>query len=870
VISPTIQNGPDWYCWFSVVASENGTRLKITPTDTTKNGWLPGQTYTINLNQGEVYTVFGKMVPGNSQAWAASKDLTGSKIVSVPGNDGNCHPVAFYSGSSGIRICRGDGGEYMNQQVFPTQAWGTRYLTYHTINNANTDLLETNRNYYRICVMDPTTIVKRNGVTLTGINRNFFYEIMDSTGGDYIEADKPITVAQFTVNKNQCWNFPVTSPSPPSYGDPEMFYISPIEQGQKSILFYVSRKSTIDYVYVNIHVPTAALASLKVDGNNLPAANIVTHPHNGNYSVAIARFTGAAAQHTITCDSAVTATVYGLGNYESYGYNVGTLVNNLNYFSGIKNANNTTASIDTFTCPKTPSRLFIKLGFPATFIQWHLSQVNGIFPNVDSNVTSPVLIRTESINGRTYYVYSLDQDFTFTQPGTYYIPITYGAAVIENCSQTEEAKVKVVVKTGPTADFSISSNNCKNENITFTGGGNPGVFTINSYLWNFADNTSATTVNTIKSFSTTGPQDVRFRVFASNGCVGDTTKTITIDLKPTVGFTVSGKPCVDSTYTFNSTSLTGGTTASWNWQYGDGNNFSSTTQSFTSHIYTTPASNFYAKHWIRLSGGCTSDTAQFQIKSIRSNPIAQFGFFNGPYCEKDSVGFNSTLTGIANWQWNFGNGTGNNTPSFKRVYDVAGTYSPTLTVTDTAGCGSASATRSLLINTKPIVSAGRDLNIIFGTTVQLNATVNGNASNFNLQWTPPKWLNNTNTLTPSSKPDSSITYILKATDVTTGCSNTDTILVNVYTALQIPTGFTPNNDGLNDKWIIPGLALYPNAEVYVFNRGGQVIFQSKSYMSQPWDGTFQGKNQPIGVYVYIIKLNDSKNQVLKGVISILK
>ena len=67
----------------------------------------------------------------------ASKDMTGSKIVSVPGNDGNCHPVAVFSGSGGIRLCRGDGGEYVHQQVFPAQAWGTRYLTYHTINNTN-------------------------------------------------------------------------------------------------------------------------------------------------------------------------------------------------------------------------------------------------------------------------------------------------------------------------------------------------------------------------------------------------------------------------------------------------------------------------------------------------------------------------------------------------------------------------------------------------------------------------------------------------------------------------------------------------------------------------------------------------------------
>jgi hypothetical protein len=65
----------------------------------------------------------GKLTANNNASWASSKDHTGSKVVSIAGSDGNCHPVALFSGSSGIRLCRGDGGEYMQQQVFPTQAW---------------------------------------------------------------------------------------------------------------------------------------------------------------------------------------------------------------------------------------------------------------------------------------------------------------------------------------------------------------------------------------------------------------------------------------------------------------------------------------------------------------------------------------------------------------------------------------------------------------------------------------------------------------------------------------------------------------------------------------------------------------------------
>ncbi|MEX0635719.1 MAG: IgGFc-binding protein, partial [Ferruginibacter sp.] len=307
----TSQSSPrDWYSWAYVIASENNTRVEITPSDTTKEGWLPGQTYTVNLNKGEMYNIFGKAI-FNSNPDSASKDMTGSKFVSVLGADGLCHPIAVFSGSGGIRLCRGDGGEYMHQQVFPSSAWGTRYLTYHTINNISTNINETNRNYYRVCVQDPTTVVLRNGVPLTGLIKNFFYEFMDSTGGDYITSDKPFMVAQYMTNKNQCWNFPTTSPAPPSYGDPEMFYISPIEQGQKSVLFYVSRKSSIDYVYANIFLPTTGVASLRVDGVALPSTQIIPHPNLPSYSVALARFIGPAAQHIISSDSTFNATVYG-------------------------------------------------------------------------------------------------------------------------------------------------------------------------------------------------------------------------------------------------------------------------------------------------------------------------------------------------------------------------------------------------------------------------------------------------------------------------------------------------------------------------------------------------------------------------------
>ncbi|RYE22214.1 MAG: PKD domain-containing protein, partial [Sphingobacteriales bacterium] len=695
----------DWYSWFYVVASEDNTRLNITPSDTTKNGWLPNQTYTINLNKGESYHVFGKAVfDGNPVN--ASKDMTGSKVVSVAGSDGLCHPVAMFSGSGGIRLCPGDGGEFIHQQVFPTQAWGTRYLTYHTINNTNTNITETNRNYYRICVLDPTTVVKKNGVTMTGLLKNFFYEHMDSTGGDYFTADKPIMVSQYTPNKNQCWNFPTTTPSPPSYGDPEMFYLSPIEQGQKSVLFYASRRSSIDYVYVNIHLPTAAISSLRVDGNPLPAVQITPHPNYPSYSVALARFTGAAAQHSIVSDSAFTATVYGLGNYESYGYNVGTLVNNLNNYGVLANVNNTNGQVDTFTCKNTPLRLFVKLAYPALSIHWKLSTVPGISPNADSIITNPVPVGTEIINGRTYYLYTLQQDFTFANTGTFYLPVSFTAAVIENCSQTENASIKIVVNEGPVASFNYSSALCLSDTIQFTGNSNAAGFNLNAYEWLFDDGSTALTQNSSKRFSTDGPHPVRYRIIADNGCMDDTIRTVAILPQPVAKFGIAASICnSDSVYITDTSLVAGGNISSWQWNFGDGNTEVRSSGNPFYHKYAM-AGPYVISLIVTSNSGCKSDTLTKSINVLPA-PRAKFGYDRN-VCLGQSIQFSDSSLpaggAITQWHWNYGDGNSQirtNNSNFNYSYTAVGTYVVSLIVNGANNCKSDSFKLTVNVTSKP-------------------------------------------------------------------------------------------------------------------------------------------------------------------------
>lgn len=85
--------------------------------------------------------------------------------------------------------------------------------------------------------------------------------------------------------------------------------------------------------------------------------------------------------------------------------------------------------------------------------------------------------------------------------------------------------------------------------------------------------------------------------------------------------------------------------------------------------------------------------------------------------------------------------------------------------------------------------------------------------------------------------------------------------------LTIPSGFTPNNDGVNDLWQIENIELYPNCQVKVFTREGKEIYGSVGY-STPWDGTYAGSNLPAGPYFYVIVLNELQQQ--SGGVTIIK
>lgn len=516
----------DSYSWFYVVASHDSTAVEITPSNPTLGGRAAGTPFTVLLNKGEVYQVMGA-IQNQVRNYMYGYDLTGSHVRSVKNAAGRCYPVAVFSGSSRTAITcemRGAGDNIM-QQNFPSQAWGRKYLTAPT--SVSSDPTQNNPNVFRVVVKNAATVVKRNGDILTGLINNTYYEYMSDVA-DYIEADQPVIVAQYMTSEGLCGSKGV--------GDPEMFYLSPVEQGIKEVYFYRNTRENIKVNYLTLIIPDGGLKTLTIDGSNV-FDYTYAHPGRPGYTVVVKRWDAAEAQVTVRSDSAFTAITYGQGNVESYGYNAGTLVRNLNSLPGFTNVYDTSGHSSTYTCVGTPFRLHMAIPVKPTSITWKLSEVPGLTPQADSVQVNPIPNDSTVVNGRTLYHYSVNHDFVFSTTGVYYIPAEYQHPDLESCDNTSRATLEVTVIGKPAVDFTATYSGCLNDRAQFSGtavtaNGAP----VNRWKWDFDDNTGSSAKDTVKQFTEPGTYLVKLTAIGSDGCIADTTKPVKADAFAALNF----------------------------------------------------------------------------------------------------------------------------------------------------------------------------------------------------------------------------------------------------------------------------------------------------------------------------------------------
>ncbi|SMO51786.1 gliding motility-associated C-terminal domain-containing protein [Saccharicrinis carchari] len=99
-----------------------------------------------------------------------------------------------------------------------------------------------------------------------------------------------------------------------------------------------------------------------------------------------------------------------------------------------------------------------------------------------------------------------------------------------------------------------------------------------------------------------------------------------------------------------------------------------------------------------------------------------------------------------------------------------------------------------------------------------------------------------------------------------GCKALATISLNNYFDVVVPPFFTPNNDGINDRWEIEGIDRYPDCIIKIFDRYGKLL--KKYPASDPgWDGRYLGQPVPTDDYWYVIEV-PGNTKVLKGHITL--
>lgn len=113
-------------------------------------------------------------------------------------------------------------------------------------------------------------------------------------------------------------------------------------------------------------------------------------------------------------------------------------------------------------------------------------------------------------------------------------------------------------------------------------------------------------------------------------------------------------------------------------------------------------------------------------------------------------------------------------------------------------------------------------------------------------------------------------YALSVTDMN-ACTVTDSVRLigmNKF-CLIIPDAFSPNRDLINDVWNIENIDLYPNVVITIYNRWGQVLWESDPGYPVPWNGRSRNEELPIDSYHYVIDLHNGSKPIV-GVVTIVK
>jgi len=244
---------------------------------------------------------------------------------------------------------------------------------------------------------------------------------------------------------------------------------------------------------------------------------------------------------------------------------------------------------------------------------------------------------------------------------------------------------------------------------------------------------------------------------------------------------------------------------------------------------------------------CFSDTAAITVV-VNPSPVVQLGN-DTSLCQGQVITLNAyNRNAIYSWQ------DGSTSPTF--IVKKGGEY---YVKVDMDKC---SASDTILINqlTTPYFTLGKDTSICEGQqyVLQPSLTITGS-----LLWQD-------GSTTPSFSVTKEGIYSLTVSNQC-GTYTDSVIITSGFCNILMPTGFTPNNDGLNDMFRVKYPFAVKSFHMLVYNSWGEKVFETNK-MSEGWNGFWKGEPSPKGVYVWLISFTDTNNklQQLKGTVTLIR
>ncbi|MDX1905652.1 MAG: PKD domain-containing protein [Bacteroidia bacterium] len=273
---------------------------------------------------------------------------------------------------------------------------------------------------------------------------------------------------------------------------------------------------------------------------------------------------------------------------------------------------------------------------------------------------------------------------SYAVAGNYTVILT--VTNILGCTDSDTLTGAITVLDPPQAQLSVAdADGCIPFVASFTQQVTAGDAAIIDWLWRFGDGTTSFVQNPVKTYPSAGTYPVTLIVTDANGCQDSVSTTVRAYANPVARFVASDTiGCAPETITFSDQSTSTTAISAWLWNFGDGN--TSTLRNPT-HTYTANGT-YTVTLTVTDANGCTHTFSRPNYIRL-TLPVANFTWDLSNGCPGTTVTFRDASIPdhpTVAWSWNFGDGGTSTLANPGHTYHTPGTYTVTLTITNTQGC----------------------------------------------------------------------------------------------------------------------------------------------------------------------------------------